>query len=133
MWKIIISDIRELWRWLGEWYLLRRFGMKISLAIKFADLKQRVWNKQYHVMIISTTVKDDILKERLIPVNNQEIERLKRKKWIPKKATMNSLRNSIFYSTPLSRNNKSTPEDRRKAKEKYIKYVKRFSKRRLPV
>ena len=95
--------------------------MKMSLAIHLADIKQKAFNRQYHVMLLELPQGD-----RLVSINKEEINRFKRKKWLPKKATMLDLRESIFYSTPLSRNNKAAPKDRKKAKEKYLKYTKRY-------
>ena len=94
----------------------------MTLAIKLADIKQKAFNKQYHVMLLSLPTGD-----KLVSVNGDDIVSLKRKKWLPKDIGMLELKKtSIFYSTPLSRNNKSTPEQRREAKRKYIKYCTKY-------
>ena len=64
--------------------------------------------------------------DKLVSVNRDEINKMKRKKWLPKNACMLSLRDSIFYSTPLRLNNTSTPEERKKAKKKYLEYQKKY-------
>jgi hypothetical protein len=77
----------------------------------------KAFNKQFHVMLMELSSGD-----KLVSVNRDEINKLKRKKWRPKNASMLDLRDSIFYSTPLNRNNTSSTGDRKKAKEKYLKY-----------
>ena len=113
----IISDIREFWVWLCNWLFYRRQSFKMGLAIRLADIKQMAFNKQYHVMILALPSG-----EKLVSVNNRDIERMKRKKWLPKKIKMLDLRDSIFYSTAISRNNKTTDSERKEAKRKYLKY-----------
>lgn len=95
----------------------------MGLAIRLADMKQRAWNKQYHVMLIALPGGD-----KLVSVNRDDIKKMKLKKWLPKKTNMFNLRDSIFYSTPINRNNKSTPKEREKAKKKYIKYAEKYMK-----
>ena len=120
--SIIRSDFREFTTWLHNYLVYRRHSFKMRLAIRLADMKQRAYNKQYHVMIFAEGAAD-----KLVSVNNEDINRLKRKKWLPKDMGMIELqRSSIFYSTPLSRNNKSSAEDRKNGREKYMKYAKKF-------
>lgn len=119
--QIVRSDFREFGIWLHNWLVYRRQSFKMGLAIRLADMKQKAWNKQYHVMLLELS--DG---EKLVSVNNEDINRLRRKKWLPKKATMLELKKSIFYSTPLNRNNKSKPEERKAARDKYIRYSKKF-------
>lgn len=123
MFKDIISDFKEFRIWFLNWLFYRRHAIKMSLAIRLADMKQKAFNKQYHVMLMELPSGD-----KLVSVNRDEINNLKRKKWLPKNACMLSLRDSIFYSTPLNRNNTSTPGDRKVAKEKYLKYAKKYMK-----
>ena len=37
--------------WFLNWLFYRRHAIKMSLAIKLADIKQRAFNKQFHVML----------------------------------------------------------------------------------
>lgn len=121
--NIIYSDYKEAKQSLRSWFFYRRQSIKMSLAIRLADMKQKAWNKQYHVMLMTLPGG-----EKLVSVNRDEIQKMKLKKWLPKNKTMLDLRDSIFYSTPIDRNNKSTPEDRAKAKKKYIKYAEKYMK-----
>ena len=100
--------------------------MKMNLAIRLADIKQKAYNKQYHIMLLSLPVG-----EKLVSVNRDDILRLKRKKLLSKEISCFELihSESIFYSTPLNWNNKSTSEERKAARAKYLKYVKRYIKK----
>lgn len=123
--SIVRTDFREFLATLRNWIYFRRMSIRMGLAIRLADMKQRAYNKQYHVLIMELPSGA----ERLFSLNNREIESFKRKRWLPKHVTMLDLRkDSIFYSTPLTRNNRSTAQERRAAKEKYLKYSKRFMK-----
>lgn len=120
LFTIIRNDFREYWYSLKNYLYYRRYALKMSVAIHLADMKQKAFNKQYHVMILELGGA-----EKLVSVSKNDINRFKRKKWLPKQATMLDLgRSSIFYSTPLSRNNKFTNKERKAAREKYMKYVK---------
>lgn len=115
---MIISDFREFCAWLRDWSQYRRQSFKMSLAIRLADIKQRAYNRQYHVMIMALPQGD-----RLVSVTRDEIQAFKRKKWLPKKRGMLELEKSIFYSTPAGRNNRSTTGERAAARKKYLKYA----------
>ncbi len=121
--KAIHSDFKDAVVAFQNWLFFRRQSFKMGLAIRLADMKQRAWNKQYHVMLLELPGG-----EKLVSVNKQDINRFKRKKWLPKKMGMLELRDSIFYSTPLTRNNKSTPEERKAAKDKYLRYARKYMK-----
>jgi hypothetical protein len=88
---------------MANWMFYHRYAIKMSLAIRLSDIKQKAFNKQFHVMLMELSSGD-----RLVSVNRDEINKLKRKKWLPKNASMLDLRDSIFYSTPLNRNNTSS-------------------------
>lgn len=142
---IIRSDFYEYRIGLANWFFYKRHSMKMSLAIRLADMKQQAFNKQYHVMLLELPVKEKVkvkaegkkhtiervrLTNKLVSVNRDDIKRFKRKKWLPKRVDMLSLKdNSFFYSTPLSRNNKSTRQEREAARKKYIKYAKKYMKK----
>ena len=70
MFKEIINDFKEYRLQFIEWLNLRRLSIKLSLARKLADMKQAAFNKQYFVILDSA--------DRLIALNNNDIERLKR-------------------------------------------------------
>ncbi|MDR1674946.1 MAG: hypothetical protein LBR86_00515 [Tannerella sp.] len=120
---VIITDLRELCDWLRDWFHYRRQSFKMSLAIRLADLKQRAYNRQYHVMIMTLPQGD-----RLVSVTRDEIQSFKRKKWLPKRTGMIELEKSIFYSTPAGRNNRSTVGERAEARKKYLRYACRSSR-----
>jgi hypothetical protein len=115
----MVEDLRfnYLIHWTKEWFFLWRQSLKMGLAIRLADIKQKAYNKQYHIMILNLPKG-----EKLLSVSRTDIMRLKHKKWLPKNVDMLKLRESIFYSTPLCRNNSINKEERKKAKEKYLKY-----------
>jgi len=122
MFKEIIQDFKEYGIFLKKWIFYKRHSIKMSLAIRLADIKQKAFNRQYHVMLIALPSGD-----RLTSINREDVKILVRKKWLPKDTTYFGLTHSdsVFYSTPISRNNKSTPEERKEAREKYLKYVKK--------
>jgi len=125
MFREIIQDYKE-WRvWFGNWLFYKRQAWKMNLAIRLADVKQKAFNRQYHIMLLYLPAG-----EKLVSVSRDDIGRLKRKKWLPKDASFFGLKhsNSIFYSTPINRNNKSTPQERKAAKEKYLKYARKYFK-----
>ncbi len=119
--KEVISDYREFRAWFFNWLFCFRQSLKMSLAIKLADIKQKAFNKQFHIMLLELPKG-----EKLVSVCRADIERFKRKKWLPKNIRTFDLIHgeSVFYSTPVNRNNKSTPADRLAAKEKYFRYRK---------
>jgi hypothetical protein len=119
---IVVSDFKEFWAWLSEWLFYHRQAFKMGLAIRLADMKQLAFNRRYHVMVMELPTG----RKKLVSVSRQDINALKRKKWLPKGEGLLELRRSIFYSTPLDRNNKSTPKDRLSAKEKFVKYAKKY-------
>jgi len=121
----IINDFKEYGVWLSNWVFYKRQSVKMSLAIRLADVKQKAFNKQYHIMLLELPTG-----EKLVSVNRDDIERLKRKKWLPKRTDFFQLKHSssVFYSTPLNRNNRLSGEDRKEAMEKYLKYAKRYMK-----
>lgn len=121
MFKEIISDLAEYKIWFNNWVFYRRHAIKMGLAIRLADIKQKAFNRQYHVMILELPQGN-----RLVSVSRSDIQMFKYKKWLPKHLGSIELSKSIFYSTPASRNNKSTAEERNLAKKKYLKYAKRY-------
>jgi len=125
MLKEILSDLKEFGVWISNWFFYRRQSIKMTLAIKLADIKQKAFNRQYHIMLLSLPKGD-----KLVSVCRADIENFKRKKWLPKTTVMSELvhSNSVFYSTALNLNNKSTTEERKTAKEKYLKYAKKYMK-----
>ena len=124
MLKEIVQDFREYRLFVKNWIFYRRYSIKMGLAIKLAEIKQQAFNRQYHVMLIALPKGD-----RLTTISRDEINSLVRKKWLPKGTSLFDLTHSssIFYSTPISRNNKSSHKDRKAAREKYLKYVKKLS------
>lgn len=121
----IYLDYLKIKRWFKRWLFYKRKSIEMNRAIKLADQKQQAENLQNHVMIYS----DPIIGNVLEPVNKYQIETLKREGRLPRHSCMIDLQQtSIFYSTPLNRNNKSTPEEREAARKKYIKYSRKYVK-----
>jgi hypothetical protein len=122
---LLAGDFSELRAWILKWLFLRRQAFKMSLAIGLADLKQRAYNRQYHVMLIELPQGD-----RLVSVSKNEIAALRRRKWLPRNMGMLELRRSIFYSTPAELNNRNSPEDRRRARERYAAWCGRGQRKK---
>lgn len=70
MFKTIKKDLAAAIKWIREYLFHKRHSIRLSLAIKLADMKQKGWNKQYFVIFSQT--------DKLISLNNDEIERMKR-------------------------------------------------------
>lgn len=130
--SIVRNDFKEYYIWLCNTFFYWRHSLKMSLAIRLADLKQKAYNRQYHVMLLELPKKINgkvCYDNKLVSVCRSDIERFKRKRWIPKQIGMIELKQtSFFYSTPLNRNNKTTAEERKEAKKKYIRYAKKYLK-----
>lgn len=123
--KTIYTDYINAKYWLKRWLFYKRKAIQMNRAIKLADQKQQAENLQNHVMIYSDPIKGDILE----PVNKYQIKRLKLEGRLPKHSCMIELQqSSIFYSTPLDRNNKSTPKEREAARKKYLEYAEKYMK-----
>jgi len=70
MFKVIKQDIQDFIRWWREFIFTRRHSIRLALAIRLAEMKQKAWNKQYFIILSSS--------DKLISINNDEVERLKR-------------------------------------------------------
>jgi hypothetical protein len=120
MFDQIRQDFSEFGAWMNGWLYLRRQSVRMRMAISLADLKQRAFNKQYHIAIM------DLRKgERLVSICRSDFERFKRYKWLPKNLKFFNFVHSdaVFYSTPLDRNNKSSFAERKQARERYARYA----------
>lgn len=106
--------------WLRDYLFLKRQSIKMGLAIRMADLKQRAYNRQYHIVLLA------IGKEaRLTSLCREDFLTFKRRKALGKDVTFFDLiHQKAFYSTPVSRNNRSSREDRESAIKRYLKFVK---------
>jgi len=119
----ISSDFREYKAWLSNWLFCRRHAFKMSLAIRLADMKQKAFNKRYFIMLMETSHGD-----KLVSFNNNEFDSMKRKKWLPRTMSYLDLEKEAFYQTDLNRNNILSREERKKAREKYTHYAKKYMK-----
>jgi len=117
---IIRNDFNELLVGLHNLFFYWRHSIKLRLAIVLADMKQKAYNKRYFVVLL-----DIPGKEKLVSINNNEFDNLKRKKWLPKNMSFLELEEKSFYQTALTLNNTTTREQRKSAKEKYLKYAKK--------
>lgn len=98
-------------------YLIKK-SMALSLAISFANLKQKAFNRRFFVILNYN--------DRLITVCNTDIKRLKQKGYLSKNLTHYDILEKSFYYTPISRNNSDaiTPEQRRRKRHLYLRYMK---------
>ncbi len=112
---IVKSEFRELWQLILAWFNYRRFALKVELAMKVADWKQKALNKQITV-ILNRDRKFEWWTEK-------DFKQAKREKRIPKQWGMLDLAQITFYRTPVNRNNKLSKDERKKFKEKYLKYM----------
>ena len=116
--QIIKSDFKEYSNLLKKWLFYRRHATKLSLAIRIADMKQLAFNKQITVILNSN--------RKFEWWTNTDFKTAKRKKRIPKNWGALDLAQVTFYQTPVSRNNRTSKEDRAKFKAKYMDYAERF-------
>lgn len=125
MLKETISDFKELRMWLNDWFFCRRHSARITLAASLADMKQKAFNKRYFVMPVELPQGD-----RLVSINNDDFAVLKQKKWLPPKMSTLDLERQSFYQTSLTKNNRENREQRKAAREKYLRYARKFMKTR---
>ena len=121
MFKEIVQDFKEYSVWFRNWLFYHRHSVKMRLAMKLADIKQKAFNKRYFIMLLELPSG-----HRLVSVNNKEFNVIKRKGWLPRKMTALDLERESFYQTALSLNNKTGRSDRKAARERYLRYAKKY-------
>lgn len=101
-----------------EWVYLTHRGIKLSLAIKLCDLKQKAYNTRFYVI--------ELPNGELTSISKRGVNMYKKIKRLDKSYSHLDLMNDCYYFTPLSRNNdsKMTPELREKKRKEYIKGLK---------
>jgi hypothetical protein len=124
--KELILIFRELGLWTRDYLFYRRCAIRVSLAIRLADMKLKAMNRRQWVLPIDVGGGA----ERLKVFDNRGFERMKRAGWLPRRMNFVELCERCVYMTPLSRINKTDPEERRKAREKYLRYSRRFLRER---
>lgn len=87
------------------------------------NLLQKAHNRRFFVSVI---VKPE--GERLKIFDKYMFNTYKRRGWLPKKMTTLELEQKCFYATPLSKNNKVTNEEKKKAVKQYTQYAKLMRK-----
>lgn len=75
--KELIEDVKSLKPWLTQWLFYRRHALRLKLAIRLANMKQKAWNKQYFVILSA--------ENKLISLNSDEIDSLRKTKVYPAK------------------------------------------------
>ena len=120
MLKLIAADFKEYYSLFKEWIYFKRHALKLKVAMKFADIKQAAFNKQFFVVMAGNG--------KLIAVNNDDVKRLKRLKMMDKRMDGMKLRKLSFYYTPASKNNTMTTEELADAKDRYMQYAKKYLK-----
>ncbi len=123
MFKLFIKDVQEICEYLKDTYTVIVSSIKIRLLIFMCNLLQKVHNRRFFVSVI---VKPE--GERLKIFDKYMFDTYKRRGWMPKKMTTLELEQKCFYSTPLSKNNKVTNEEKRKAVKQYTQYAKLMRK-----
>jgi hypothetical protein len=93
----------------------------MDIAISLADMKQKGWNRQFIVMLMSLPSGD-----RLVSIHRDKFLEYQRAGLLPKRLKWSDCKRMSFYRTPECRNNKATPQERKEAREKYIRYAKRY-------
>ena len=120
MLKLIIADFKEYYSVFKEWVYFKRHALKLKVAMKFADIKQAAFNKQFFVVLAGSG--------KLVAVNNDDVKRLKKLKMLPKHMDGITLRRMSFYYTSASKNNTMSSEELADAKDRYFKYAKKYLK-----
>ena len=116
--KEIAQDFVEYYSVFKEWVYYKRHALKLKVAMKFADIKQAAFNKQFFVVMAGNG--------KLVAVNNDDVKRLKQLKMLPKKMDGLTLRRLSFYYTSASKNNTMSAEELADAKERYLQYAKKY-------
>ena len=110
--------VREFFGWCFAMFYLWRKAFSLRLAIRLADMKQRAFNRRYYIMLLEFGGR-----EKLVSVCRDDINRFKRKKWLPKDYSHLKASEDCFYMTDLSRNNTLSVEMREKAMRRYMRYA----------
>ncbi|MDR2917836.1 MAG: hypothetical protein LBV72_00515 [Tannerella sp.] len=118
--KGLKQDLLEINGHLAKKYVLWRQSLRLKLAMSLADMKQRATNKRYYIMTMEVPKG-----EKLVSINRDDLNRLKRKKWLPKNFSHLDLERESWYQTDLKRNNSLTKEEQAKAMKRYRKYLKK--------
>jgi hypothetical protein len=120
--KTALFEIEFAYYYVADYLKLCKAALEMYFAIKLADMKQRAFNRQYHVMRMET---GNAERHRLICVSNRDIKAMRLKGAIPKGLGMFELSRQewFYYSTPLSRNNAERREARLKAMARFRNYA----------
>jgi len=123
MFKLFIKDVQEICEYLKDTYTVIVSSIKIRLLIFMCNLLQKAHNRRFFVSVI---VKPE--GEKLKIFDKYMFNTYKRRGWLPKKMTTLELEQKCFYATPLSKNNKVTNEEKKKAVKQYTQYAKLMRK-----
>jgi hypothetical protein len=120
--KTALFVISFMYYYVVDYLKLCKSAVEMYFAIKMADMKQRAYNRQYHVMRMETGT---VGRHRLICVCNKDIKEMRLKGAIPKGLGMFELSKQewFYYSTPLNKNNAISRERRIEAMTKFRKYA----------
>lgn len=67
---MFIQDFKDFLKWWKDYSFRKKHALKLNLAVRLADMKQRAYNKRYFIILSQNN--------NLISINNNEVERLKR-------------------------------------------------------
>lgn len=119
----LIKDIKEIHEYLVDTYTVIVSSIKIRLLIFMSNMLQKVHNRRFFVSVIEKPEG-----ERLKIFDKYMFDSYKRRGWMPKRMTTLELEQKCFYATPLSKNNKITKDEKKKAIRQYAKYSKMMRK-----
>jgi hypothetical protein len=122
----LIKDIKEIHEYLGDTYTVIVSSIKIRLLIFMSNMLQKVHNRRFFVSVIEKPGG-----ERLKIFDKYMFDSYKRRGWMPKRMTTLELEQKCFYATPLSKNNKVTKDEKKKAIRQYANYSKMMRKVQL--
>lgn len=118
----IIKEWGELlWFDMSAYFTAIYDEIRLNLAIKLADAKQRAYNKRYFVI--------SDYRNKLTVLNNKDIEWLKKARLMNKNVTHIEIMRDCFYYTPLNKNeegNKLSKAERLNRKAKWLDYMEKY-------
>ena len=99
---MFVQDFNEFSKWIKDYTHRKRHALRLTLAIKLADMKQQAYNKRYFVILSSN--------DKLISVHNNDIDWMKRtRRYSP--AQLRKIRQVLIDNIETQRKEGSTPDE----------------------
>ncbi len=105
-------------------FFLKGQAIKMKLAMRLSDIKQKAFNKRFHVIIISYTNEKGKTVNKLRSICNKDFKYYKLKGWLPKRMSYLDLSKKSLYSTSIGLNNTAKRKEREKALKRYMRVQK---------